>query len=99
MKRQANTNPDLLIPEYCSQLLEDIGNRGIKEEGIFRIGGSKAKIDEIQQKVDAGEPFDNTAQINNVSGLFKKFLRELPSPLLTYRMFDTIVGNGSTCYQ
>ena len=95
MDRQSTTHPNLKIPHFCEQLLGELGLRGLQEEGIFRIAGRKVGIDELQKNADCGNGLDTSAAIHDIAGCFKKFLRELPSPLLTYRIFNNIVGDES----
>jgi len=70
---------------------------GPKEEGIFRISGRSSQISELKQEFDKGTDMDmrechpGDLDPHAVAGLFKSYLRELPSPILTPEltpMFD-----------
>ena len=94
MARQKEKYPDLLIPKVCEEMLTNLSIRGTQEEGIFRIGGRIGEIENIRQQIDDGIEVNlEEANIHDVSGLFKKFLRELPTPLLTFEVFNTIVAD------
>ena len=60
-------------------------------EGLFRVSGSQDEIAEWKELFNAGKPvqFGESTSPHSVAGLLKKWLRELPEPLLTYQMFDT----------
>jgi hypothetical protein len=70
---------------------------GPKEEGIFRISGRSSHISKLKQEFDTGTDMDmrechpGDLDPHAVAGLFKSYLRELPSPILTPEltpMFD-----------
>ncbi|XP_065899319.1 ralA-binding protein 1-like [Dysidea avara] len=70
----------------CINILED---RGLEQEGIYRLSGMKSKIDEIKAAYDRGEEVDlESADANVVASLLKQYLRELPDSLLTSRLQD-----------
>lgn len=73
------------VPPIISDTIEQLMNRGLKEEGIFRIGGSHATMNKYRERYDRGERVDLSAEkdINNVSGLLKMYLRELPEHIFT----------------
>jgi hypothetical protein len=59
-------------------------------EGIFRKNGNIRRLKELCEKIDADPAHidlndDNVIQI---AALLKKFLRDLPEPLLTFELFD-----------
>lgn len=62
---------------------------GPKEEGIFRISGRSSHIVRLKKDFDTGADLDmrqchpGDLDPHAVAGLFKSYLRELPSPLLT----------------
>lgn len=59
-------------------------------EGIFRLSGSLTVGKELKRKVDLGQipPFEDGVDVHCLTGLLKQYLRELPEPLLTYRLFS-----------
>lgn len=74
---------------------------GPKEEGIFRISGQSSHIAALKRQFDSGADIDLTEchprdlDPHAVAGLFKSYLRELPSPLLTHALapkFEKAVG-------
>lgn len=61
-------------------------------EGLFRIGGTHNRIQELAAKATAGDvEFDPHEVPHNVSALVTKYLRELPEPLLTAAAYDSYI--------
>lgn len=66
-------------------------------EGIFRKNGNIRRLKELSDEMDANP---NNVHLSNetpvqVAALIKKFLRELPEPLLTYKLYKlfTVVSS------
>lgn len=81
------------VPRQIKPLFDFLFKNGPNYEGIFRISGSKEFIDSWIQKMDGGEflPLDskNVEDLcHNVSSILKKYIRDLPSPLLTYELYE-----------
>ena len=58
---------------------------GMKEEGIFRLAGSKEKAENIRGLIDAGKEGsleEMSDDVHCIAGLLKQYLRELPQPLI-----------------
>ena len=58
---------------------------GMKEEGIFRLAGSKEKAENIRGLIDAGKEAsleEMSDDVHCIAGLLKQYLRELPQPLI-----------------
>ena len=68
--------------------------RVINEEGIFRITGTHSVILSLRQSIDDGIDINfDSVNPHDLAGLFKKYLRELPSPLLTFPLFYSLIAN------
>jgi len=82
------------IPPIITDTIAEINKKGLKEEGIFRIGGSHATMQQYKARYDAGESVDLTKEmdINNVSGLLKMYLRELPEHLFTDHLLPVFLN-------
>jgi hypothetical protein len=65
---------------------------GLHSEGIYRVSGTKADIERLKRAFCYGYPnlhdLHDWDDINVIAGVLKVFLRELPSPLLTYELYD-----------
>uniref|UniRef100_A0A6B2KYH8 Rho-GAP domain-containing protein n=1 Tax=Arcella intermedia TaxID=1963864 RepID=A0A6B2KYH8_9EUKA len=65
----------------CSEV---IITKGVKLEGIFRVPGNQEIINKLCEDFESGNiPDLSTVGAEEVSGVFKKYLRELPQPLLS----------------
>lgn len=61
-------------------------------EGIFRLSGSASAIKAYKKIIDAGGQIEwqPGSDAHNATGLIKLYLRELPEPLLTFKLFDAL---------
>nr|XP_019050418.1 hypothetical protein I302_00850 [Kwoniella bestiolae CBS 10118]OCF29348.1 hypothetical protein I302_00850 [Kwoniella bestiolae CBS 10118] len=92
------------LPAVVIRSVEYLRIWGPKEEGIFRISGRSSHIAKLRREFDSGADIDLTkchpgdVDPHAVAGLFKSYLRELPSPLLTHNLaprFDSYMkGKG-----
>uniref|UniRef100_A0A1B0CRK6 Putative rho gtpase-activating protein 18 n=1 Tax=Lutzomyia longipalpis TaxID=7200 RepID=A0A1B0CRK6_LUTLO len=79
-----------LVPLLLQGLLKELVSRGAKEEGILRVAGNKQKIElvynELEQnfysKPEKVEPLLRRCGVHDLSAILKRWLRELPQPLL-----------------
>ncbi|XP_069508470.1 rho GTPase-activating protein 40 isoform X3 [Ambystoma mexicanum] len=79
--------PNTQVPLILQKMLTCLEKKGLENEGILRISGSQTRIKGLQQKLEshfyAGLFSWEDVHQNDVVGLLKKFIRELPAPLLT----------------
>ncbi|XP_030634971.1 rho GTPase-activating protein 40 [Chanos chanos] len=84
------------IPLILQALLSFLEKKGIDSEGILRISGSQSRIKAVQQKLEntfysGGFIWDDVSP-HDAAALLKKFIRELPSPLLTAEHLNTFTA-------
>ncbi|XP_063070975.1 rho GTPase-activating protein 40 isoform X2 [Engraulis encrasicolus] len=81
------------IPLVLQSLLSFLEKRGIDSEGILRVSGSQVRIKLLQQQLESsfytGSFSWAEVSPNDAAALLKKFIRELPSPLLTTEHLNT----------
>jgi hypothetical protein len=85
VKRSAKIKPN--IPDIVTKCIAYLYEKGIREEGIFRLSGSSLQIKELKDRFDKGEDVD-LSQIRDehiVTGLLKLYFRELPETILTFK--------------
>ncbi|XP_072853064.2 rho GTPase-activating protein 40 isoform X2 [Pogona vitticeps] len=79
--------PNTRIPLILQALLSCLEKKGLETEGILRVSGSQSRIKSLEQKLEnefyTGFFHWDEVHQNDVSGLLKRFIRELPTPLLT----------------
>jgi len=72
------------IPAVVEQTITYLETRGVTEEGILRLAGNNTEIKQLRDQFDKG-PYPDLTQCkdpNNIAGLLKLYLRELPKPIL-----------------
>ncbi|XP_041698389.2 unconventional myosin-IXb isoform X2 [Coregonus clupeaformis] len=78
------------IPMVLRMMLEHVEMNGLYTEGIYRKSASVSLARELHQLLET-DPETATLEnysIHTVTGLVKRWLRELPDPLLTYRLYN-----------
>ncbi|XP_056607030.1 rho GTPase-activating protein 40 [Triplophysa dalaica] len=85
--------PNTQIPLFLQTLLSFLEKNGLDSEGILRVPGSQARIKVLQQKLEksfyGGSFCWDEVSPNDAAALLKKFIRELPAPLLTPEHLNT----------
>jgi len=73
-----------MLPDVAYKCLVYLEQKGVTEEGIFRLSGSATDIQKMREQFDLGQDYDVRSCLNphTVAGVLKLFLRELPVPLL-----------------
>lgn len=85
-----------LVPLFLEGLLEELKKRGAKEEGILRVAGHKQKTEIIYNELESSfyqkaKKFAHllsSTSVHDLSALLKRWLRELPQPLLTNELIQ-----------
>ncbi|XP_053393123.1 rho GTPase-activating protein 17-like isoform X6 [Mercenaria mercenaria] len=86
------TNRDIAqVLEACVCFLLEMG---LEEEGLFRIAGMASKLKKLKASFDAGIIFEDSGELDphTVAGACKQYLRELPEPLLTFKLFPDFMA-------
>ncbi|KAJ1721062.1 Rho-type GTPase activating protein Rga1 [Coemansia erecta] len=78
----------LQVPQFFEQMIKTLSTMDLAVEGIFRKNGNIRRLREVTDAVDKDYSRvdlkkDTPVQI---AALLKKFLRELPDPLIPFRM-------------
>ncbi|NXI34244.1 RHG24 protein, partial [Galbula dea] len=83
-----------LAPLLVEQCVDFIRQRGLKEEGLFRLPGQANLVKELQDAFDCGEKpsFDSNTDVHTVASLLKLYLRELPEPVIPYAKYEDFLS-------
>ncbi|KAG8678766.1 hypothetical protein FRC09_019560, partial [Ceratobasidium sp. 395] len=75
------------IPTFIEDLVSAMKQMDMSVEGIFRKNGNIRRMNAVIEAIDRDPTSVDLTQDNPVqlAALLKKFLREMPDPLLTYR--------------
>ncbi|XP_003787637.1 rho GTPase-activating protein 40 [Otolemur garnettii] len=79
--------PSARVPLVLQALLSCLEKKGLDVEGILRVPGSQARVKGLEQKLErdfyTGLFSWDEVHHNDASDLLKRFIRKLPTPLLT----------------
>ncbi|KAF1374190.1 hypothetical protein PFLUV_G00246970 [Perca fluviatilis] len=86
-----------LAPLLVEQCVDFIRERGLDEEGLFRMPGQANLVKELQEAFDCGDKplFDSNTDVHTVASLLKLYLRELPEPVIPFSKYEDFL----TCAQ
>lgn len=63
-----------------------------KKEGIFRVSANTIHIQSLREKLNSGETCDfSQVDIHTLSNILKLFLRELPEPVITFGLYNSLI--------
>jgi len=83
------------VPKFVMVLINRIRETGMTENGVFRVSGTKGKINDavarLEKNGNADEFLLPDESIHVVTGLLKLFLRELPEPVCTFDLYKPIL--------
>ena len=86
-----------LVSPVIRKLVEGMCKQGVfAEEGIFRVAGSRIKMNCILYAINAGylEYLDmvNDYDVHCLAGVLKQYIRELPDSILCNDLYDSWIG-------
>ncbi|CAL1696188.1 unnamed protein product [Somion occarium] len=86
------------VPKIVKICINEIEERGMDAEGIYRVSGRHAAVQELQHKIERNEmafqfhaPHDD---VYAVASLLKLYLRGLPEPVFKFPLQDRIQHTG-----
>lgn len=87
------------IPIVVMKCIQEVELRGMDMEGIYRKTGGSGQVKSIQEGFDReGEDFDISdpdIDITAVTSVLKQYFRKLPTPLLTFDIYDRVLESLS----
>ncbi|KAE8618764.1 hypothetical protein XENTR_v10009492 [Xenopus tropicalis] len=80
-----------ILMEKCADFIRE---KGMDEEGIFRLPGQDNLVKQLKEAFDAGErpSFSSDTDVHTVASLFKLYLRELPEPAIPWRQYEDFLS-------
>ncbi|GAB6018723.1 hypothetical protein CHUAL_000399 [Chamberlinius hualienensis] len=92
LKERNNGEPIPLVVRKCVEYLQNPDM--METEGLFRRSANQAVVREIQIAFNSGVDVDFSRYCDPhlAAVLLKLFLRELPEPLLTFDLYNDIIG-------
>ncbi|KAF9807083.1 hypothetical protein IEO21_08394 [Rhodonia placenta] len=90
----ARNLPEGEVPKIVRISIREIERRGLDAEGIYRVSGRHAAVQDLQHKIERNEAaFGFNPAVDDVyaiASLLKMYLRELPEPLFKFSLHDRI---------
>ncbi|KXX83052.1 Rho-type GTPase-activating protein 1 [Madurella mycetomatis] len=78
----------LRVPAVVDDIISSMKQMDLSVEGVFRKNGNIKKLGELVEKLDKEEEVDfSTTHVVQVAALLKRYLRELPDPLMTHKLY------------
>lgn len=87
----------LRVPGLIDDSITAMRQMDMSVEGVFRKNGNIKGLRDLSEKLDAKEVDVDLSKENpvQVAALLKKFLRELPDPLMTHKLYRLFVTSQS----
>lgn len=86
-----------VVPMIVSTCISEVEKRGIDVEGIYRKSGGAGQVKQVQQGFEKDSGFDisdDDLDIHAVTSTLKQYFRKLPTPLITYDVYDSLLEAG-----
>lgn len=80
----------LKIPAIIDDIIRSMKGMDLSVEGVFRKNGNIKKLSELVERIDreGGDSVNWTEQpVVQIAALLKRYLRDLPDPLLTQKLY------------
>ncbi|ESO06256.1 hypothetical protein HELRODRAFT_64346, partial [Helobdella robusta] len=83
-----------MIVEVCTRIVEE---RGLDNQGIYRVPGNTGALKELQDEINKDEKglclcSEKWQDVNLVSSLLKLFFRKLPDSLITDELYESVIS-------
>ena len=89
---QRRSSPKCTIPLFMHHFCNALFTAGAhKVEGTFRLPGNKIQIDLMIDAIHNGKNVFRNAELNDLASLFKRWLADLPAPIVPMSMYNQLV--------
>ncbi|SPO05898.1 related to GTPase-activating protein beta-chimerin [Cephalotrichum gorgonifer] len=86
------------IPTVVTRCIEEVELRGMDVEGIYRKTGGNSLVKVLQEGFEKAEDYDISdpdIDITAVTSVLKQYFRKLPTPLLSFDIYDRILESNA----
>ncbi|XP_063074502.1 rho GTPase-activating protein 45 isoform X2 [Engraulis encrasicolus] len=82
------------IPFIIKKCIQEIEKRALKMKGIYRVNGVKTRVEKLCQAFENGKDLVELSQASphDISNVLKLYLRQLPEPIMPFRLYNTLMG-------
>lgn len=87
------------IPPLVCKCVSEIDARGFSIKGLYRVSGVKSKVEKLCQAFENGADLVDLSDIhpNVIANVVKLYMRQLPEPLMTFRLYHDFIKVGRQC--
>ncbi|XP_022235075.1 rho GTPase-activating protein 45-like isoform X2 [Limulus polyphemus] len=81
------------VPHIITKCIEEIDRKGYLIKGIYRVSGVKSRVEKLCQCFENGAELVDLTEVhpNVIANVLKLYLRQLPEPLLTFRLYPDFI--------
>ncbi|XP_033054425.1 rho GTPase-activating protein 45 isoform X6 [Trachypithecus francoisi] len=82
------------VPFIVKKCICEIERRALRTKGIYRVNGVKTRVEKLCQAFENGKELVELSQASphDISNVLKLYLRQLPEPLISFRLYHELVG-------
>ncbi|XP_061456538.1 rho GTPase-activating protein 45 isoform X2 [Rhineura floridana] len=82
------------VPFIVKKCIGEIERRAMKTKGIYRVNGVKTRVEKLCQAFENGKELVELSQASphDISNVLKLYLRQLPEPIMPFRMYNSLMG-------
>ncbi|KAJ8270091.1 hypothetical protein GJAV_G00110230 [Gymnothorax javanicus] len=82
------------IPFIIKKCILEIEKRALKMKGIYRVNGVKTRVEKLCQAFENGKELVELSQASphDISNVLKLYLRQLPEPIMPFRLYNDLMG-------
>lgn len=82
------------VPFIIKKCITEIERRALKMKGIYRVNGVKTRVEKLCQAFENGKELVELSQASphDISNVLKLYLRQLPEPIMPFRMYNALMG-------
>ncbi|XP_014344039.1 rho GTPase-activating protein 45 [Latimeria chalumnae] len=82
------------IPFIIKKCISEIEKRALKMKGIYRVNGVKTRVEKLCQAFENGKELVELSQASphDISNVLKLYLRQIPEPLMPFRLYNDLMG-------
>ncbi|TRM60715.1 hypothetical protein BD626DRAFT_503621 [Schizophyllum amplum] len=92
-----STRATMRVPSFVDDVISAMRQMDLSIEGIFRKNGNIKRLRDLTEAIDRDPASVDLTQENAVqlAALLKKFLRDLPDPLMTFKLHRLFIASQS----
>ncbi|XP_072450248.1 rho GTPase-activating protein 45-like isoform X1 [Chiloscyllium punctatum] len=82
------------IPFIIKACISEIEKRALNMKGIYRVNGVKTRVEKLCQAFENGKELVELSQASphDISNVLKLYLRQLPEPIMLFRLYHDLMG-------